>query len=132
MIRVLRGTNLLLRHEEALMELCMSHTADDKSWDSCVVTSIHSYDDNQTVGDEATTPLCIASDDEAGCLLTAIWGEENLLLVENGLTSGADGALMSEEQQMPETKAIAPWSSRSSPSGTYAHNTKTNKIEKID
>jgi hypothetical protein len=134
MIRVLRGSNVLQQHEDALMEICMSDSADDKSWESCVITSVHSYDENQVFEDEKMTLLCAESEDETGCLLTAIWGEESLVSVEEPSNSGEDEKFSSEEQQSPKKSPmeVAPWSSRSSPSGTYAHNPKTSKIERID
>jgi hypothetical protein len=117
------------------MEICMSDTTDDKSWENCVISSVHSYDDTLFFEDAEMTSMCVESDDEAGCLLTAIWGEENLFSVEEQSNFSENEKLSSEEQQqLPNNSLneVAPWSSRSSPSGTYAHDTKTGKIQRID
>jgi hypothetical protein len=127
-IRVLRGTDLLQRHEDALMELCMNPTGDESSWGSCVLTSIYSFEDNEKDEEEAGILPCVASEDESECLLTAIWGEEHLFMVEEG-SIAISGELASEEQQLSfepqEPKDSAPWGSRSLTSGTYDPNSKS-------
>jgi len=108
-IRVLRGTNLLKRHEDALMELCMS-PVDESSWDSCVLKSVYSYVDHEKEDLDNLTEPCDANDDETECLLTAIWGEEHLFMKEEYLT----GEVNSESRQPNDS----PWSYRVSSSGT--------------
>jgi hypothetical protein len=77
----------------------MSPTGDESSWDSCVLTSVYSYVENEKEEEEIAATPCDASEDEAECLLTAIWGEEHLFMMEEGYTDGFNGEVASEEQQ---------------------------------
>lgn len=55
---------------------------DESSWESCVLKSVYSYVDHEKEDLDNQTESCDANKDETECLLTAIWGEEHLLLKE--------------------------------------------------
>ena len=131
MILIVRGTDISQRHEKALIELCVSPYGTEESWDSCITSIVGApYDDSEN--EEGTTPQC--SDDGSECLLDALydmWDEDISSSTEE--PNGLNGGLKPEEQpEQQQQKAAAPWSSRSSPSGTYVLNPRTRKLERID
>lgn len=128
-IRVARGSDVRERHELALVELCI--VGDDARADECI-TAIYRQDDDvgflaaAADGDMAASSPC-EEDDGTECMLDAMWGD------------WSEGLMDAEEEEKTEVpkeeggkKKVAPWSSRSSPSGTYVRNPKTGKMENID
>ena len=112
------------KSELALVELCI--VGDDAATADCIDKIyadddfIDGYDDNMAGCDE---------DDDAECMLDAMWDTWS-----EGVPSPIDSEeeVMKEEDDKPKKKKVAPWSSRSSPSGTYVRDPKTGKMVNID
>mmetsp|Transcript_9625 Transcript_9625/g.15933 ORF Transcript_9625/g.15933 Transcript_9625/m.15933 type:complete len:290 (+) Transcript_9625:101-970(+) len=121
-ICVARGTDVMERHELALVELCI--IGDDAATSDCI-DKIYA-DDDFIVGD--VDMVGCDEDDGAECLLDAMWDTWSEV-VPSAIDSEEE---MKEEEDKPKKKKVAPWSSRSSPSGTYVRDPKTGKMVNID
>lgn len=117
------------RHEMALVELCI--LGDDIATNNCI-SKIYATDDavyipteGDMIGDGGELVPCLDEDTE--CMLNTIWDDWT-----DGLPSLVGGEEGNEEKVKVETKKVAPWSSRSSPSGTYVRDPKTGKMVNID
>lgn len=119
-IRVARGSDLMERHELALVELCI--IGDDAATAECI-SSIYQDEIPMVEGSEMMTEC----DDEAECMLDSMWD-----VWSDGLPSS--GATEEEEtiDEEPKKKKVQPWASRSSGSGTYVRDPKTGKMVNID
>jgi len=122
-IKVIRGTNVIEDHETALVDLCILPEGDkDSNMVKCIETLYQSEYDV-----EDTTGPANCGDADTECMLdtmVGIWGDE--LGVEE--TS-------SENEEKPgegKKKRPPPWSSRSSPSGTFVRDPKTGKLINLD
>lgn len=128
-VRVARGNDVMERHEMALVDLCL--LGDDGAED-CIEAIYNIEADNYLVnGDEEIIP-CDPDDDDAECMLDSMWGSWSEGLGETPVSDGdedEDGEAKVEEKKKPK---VAPWSSRSSGSGTYVRNPATGKMENID
>jgi hypothetical protein len=126
-LRVLRGTNVMEQHEIAMMDLCMLD-GDDKDMQSCL-DSIHNHEISSDIKEPSESFDC---DDEENCLLDsmyAMWDDE----LKESTSSTTESEKQSKEAEETEIKKDpAPWSSRSSPSGTYELNPNTGKLENVD
>lgn len=118
-IRVARGSDVMERHELSLVELCI--VGDEAATADCI-TSIYAADEVYISGD-GDMAMC-DEDDGTECMLDSIWSDWSDGLVEN--------EEVKEEEVKEEKKKVAPWSSRSSPSGTYVRDPKTGKLVNID
>ena len=123
-ICVARGTDVMARHELALVELCI--VGDDAATADCI-DKIYA-DDDFVDGDDDNMAGC-DEDGDAECMLDAMWDTWS-----EGVPSAIDSEeeVMKEEDDKPKKKKVAPWSSRSSPSGTYVRDPKTGKMVNID
>jgi len=122
-LKMARGTDVMERHESALVDLCIIDV--DTDVDNCI-NEINTY--GMDFAEDELTAGC--GDEETECLLDQMykdWGDE---MAEVG-SAGANGETKSEEEET-KPKRPAPWSSRSSPSGTFVRNPKTGKMENID
>ena len=119
-IRVARGSDVMKRHELALVELCI--IGDDAATAECI-SSIYQDEIPMVEGSEMMTEC----DDEAECMLDSMWD-----VWSDGLPSS--GATEEEEtiDEEPKKKKVQPWASRSSGSGTYVRDPKTGKMVNID
>jgi len=117
-VRVARGSDVKERHELALVELCI--VGDDDSAAKSI-TAIYNSDDDIFEGD-----IIECRDAETDCLLDSIWEcwSDGLPIQENDQDENKDAKKVK--------KKVAPWSSRSSPSGTYIRDPKTGKMVNID
>lgn len=108
------------RHELALVELCI--VGDDATTADCISSIYAAEDDIYLAGDD-NVATC-DDDDETECMLDSMWSDwsynESIEEVEK------------TEEVEKKPKKSQPWSSRSSPSGTYVRNPKTGKLENID
>lgn len=121
-ISVARGTDVMARHESALVDLCVLPTGSEQAVDDCV-TAIHQMGwDDEDDEDDAAMPC---DEDDSECLLENMWDMWAEDLPEQTKAKEED---VEEEDTAPKP---APWSSRSSPSGTYVRNPKTGKMENI-
>ncbi len=111
------------RHESALVDLCILPEGEfdirDKNIETCIETMYKAgYEIDDT---EGVSQGC--DDDDLECMfdqMTYLWDDEyNFGNAENkkdGKENGQDGGAFAKKD---EVKKPAPWSSRSSPSGTF-------------
>lgn len=129
-IQIARGTNILERHESTIVDLCSVAGTDDKEVLECVVDFLaggydYDYDaveDDNDGGDETECDY----DEDAEFLIDGmmnLWADE---LPPPSTTTGIT------EQSVKKTAKPKPWSSRSSPSGTWVRDPKTGKMRNID
>ena len=124
-IRVARGSDVLERHEMALVDLCV--LGEDPEVVECINTINSAYfvgegDDIAADGDMATDCL----DSETECMLDNMW---------EMWTEGLPVKNFEEEkieEIKVEKKKIQPWASRSSGSGTWVRDPQTGEMRNID
>ena len=124
-IQVARGTNVLERHESTIVDVCSGAGANEKEVEECVVDFLAGgYDyDGDVVESEGSE---CDDDDGAECLIDDmmnLWADE---LPPPSTTTGITA------QTVQKTSKPKPWSSRSSPSGTWVRDPKTGKMRNID
>jgi hypothetical protein len=98
----------------------MTPGANDKQVEECLTTIMAGE-----IFDEKEEPEMMDCDDEDECLLDnmyAMWAEDMPSVSKP----------KAEEQEPKEEPTIQPWSSRSSPSGTYARDPATGKMKRLD
>jgi hypothetical protein len=146
---VARGTEVLANHETALVNLCSDNPGaqDDKAVEECVVAYLKDAyalddgnDDNYNgmdingmdINDDKDTTRTAnsndCSDSEMECMIdsmNAMWAND--LPLSNTSTEGITNAA-----ELPKAAKVKPWSSRSSPSGTYVRDPKTGQMRNID
>lgn len=122
-IKVVRGTNVMSEHETTLIEQCLlEDEGKNEDIEKCIEVlykSGYEVDDD----DEDVSTACDDSDVE--CMLDQmynVWDEDEF----------TQSKAATEEKETVEKKKPAPWSSRSSPSGTYVRDPKTGKMINID
>lgn len=124
MIKVIRGSDIMMKHESAIIDLCTG-PAVDKDVDKCIEL-LYKADY------EMKEDVSISSDDgdftdnDAESMLNQMfdmWGEES------GVKTSKEDESTSEDKNK---KQPAPWSSRSSPSGTFVRDPTTGKLVNID
>lgn len=123
-IFVARGTNVESEHDTALVDICTFNEGLDSQIEECIV-GLNRYD--YDFDDEEPTVDC--GDDDSECLIDQMygsWGDE--------MSEFADKADIDEgaTEEQPAKKKPAPWSSRSSPSGTFVRDPKTGEMRNID
>ena len=114
-----------------LVDICTFNEGLDAEIEECIV-GLNSYemsfgDDDMKEAEEECDP------DDTDCLLDQMygsWGDEMSGLIDTGDKTTKDGAPEMEEN--PKKPKIAPWSSRSSPSGTFVRDPKSGKMRNID
>ena len=126
-LRVARGTNVLEEHEQALVELCSDPTLDGKESEECIVSFLRDGYSLDTNGEVPVESDVDQMETEAEVDLVAnmydMWNEDMGL---NTPQTNSDDS--EEERPQPAAK---PWSSRSSPSGTYVRDPKTGAMRNI-
>lgn len=122
-LRVARGTDVMSRHETALVDLCtLPDNLRDPASEKCIDAL---FNEGYAMPDD-DVECSLENDDDSECMVDTlynIWGEED------------DYGIEKEEEvpkELPKKKKVYPWASRSSPSGTYVRNPKTGKLENID
>jgi len=126
-IQVVRGTNVLERHESAVVDLCNLSQETEKEVEDCVVSFIsggYDYDDDDDDSEDKAN--CPGDED---CLI-----DDMMNLWANELPLPPTTSVMTDPTENERTvkKPPKPWSSRSSPSGTWARDPKTGKMRNID
>ena len=128
-IRVARGSDVMEHHEMALVELCI--LGDDADTADCI-SSIYAADDIDVYMTGDSEMAICDEDDGSECMLDSMWGSnmwgEGLVESEEEKESDAK----EEEATTEKKKKVAPWSSRSSGSGTYVRDPQTGKMVNID
>lgn len=119
-IRVARGSDVMERHELALVELCI--IGDDASTEECI-SSIYAEDVDVYATGDSDMAMC-DEDDGTECMLDSMWSDWSF--------EGKKEEEVEGEEIVEQKKKVAPWSSRSSGSGTYVRDPKTGKLVNID
>jgi hypothetical protein len=121
-IRIARGSDILERHETALVDLCV--LGEDEDTVECI-NNINSYENMYFDGDEMAVDC--QEDDEAECMINSMW---------ETWTEGLPMPKFEDDEEVEEPKEqkkkVAPWASRSSGSGTYVRDPSTGKLINID
>jgi hypothetical protein len=123
-LTIARGTDVLDKHEAALVYLCSSPGGSDKEVEGCIVDFIkEGYDLGSNYDEDVDMEDC--GDEDTDCLIDNmynLWAED---LPPPTTPIGSEGEEESAEK-------IKPWSSRSSPSGTYVRDPATGEMKNID
>lgn len=123
-LKIIRGTDVMAEHETTLVEQCMlEDEGKAENIEKCIEAL---YEADYKIDDKEEVIACDDSDIE--CMLDQmynIWDEVN----KNGEYTEKEE---SEEKTNKKKQKPAPWSSRSSPSGTFIRDPKTGKMRNID
>lgn len=120
-------------HERALVDLCSGDGSSDDEVEQCVLDFLtQGYDAGSPGSDVGNEEECSLEEDGVDCLLDgmhSMWAEDMAVLpvppVSNGAQDGEDP--LSNQNSKPK-----PWSSRSSPSGTFVRDPVTGEMKNID
>jgi hypothetical protein len=138
--RVARGSRVLEDHEHALVELCRNPDgglgASEEQMEQCVNAFVQStYDDFDDASAPVSVECQVVDGDEdplsADCLLDSMYS----MWAEDGVPAAAlaPSHPTPDDSSSSRTKAkVKPWSSRSSPSGTYVRDPATGKLKNLD
>lgn len=128
-VKVVRGSNVMQLHESAIVDMCTTQSAEEKEMEDCMMTYFSSGYDMEEDGDDYEQDATVAALLEN---MEDVWAEE---MPESDIV--LDELVDVEESKDPEEAAeplepkARPWSSRSSPSGTFVRNPQTGKMENI-
>jgi hypothetical protein len=120
-IRIARGSDVMERHESALVDLCI--IGEDPNTAECI-NAIHSQERFSYIEDDVV--MDCQEDDDTECMLDSLW---------DTWTEGLPIKTLEEENAVEKQevkKKVAPWSSRSSPSGTWVRDPATGEMRNID
>lgn len=126
-LRLARGSDVLERHEKSIVDLCQTPGASDREVDECMASFIAAGYDYEVVADGDEDEVECMEDDDTECILDNmmnIWAEE---LPPPPTTSGITDTSGETSATKPK-----PWSSRSSPSGTFVRDPVTGEMRNID
>ena len=123
-IYVARGTNVQSEHDTALVDICTFNEGLDSQIEECIV-GLNTYD----YGFEDEEPTIDCGDDDSECLIDQMYGSWGDEMAEFSNKADIDDDVTEEQ---PAKKKPAPWSSRSSPSGTFVRDPKTGEMRNID
>jgi len=152
-IQVARGTDVFERHEIAVVDICSISESSDSDVEDCVVTFLtDGYYEDIGGSDSSSTAATIDSKDEIAKVEGD--GSDDDDDDDTETEAGADGLIDSmmnmwvEDDDLPlppttsgitdssnqqnTNKKPKPWSSRSSPSGTWVRDPKTGQMRNID
>lgn len=123
-LTIARGTDVMAKHDEFLVELCSSNGMSDKEVEGSITNYLAEgyYDDTQETNDN----IGAANDSEGEQMMDNMfnmWAEE--LPPPPTFSEGM-------EQPKETAEKIKPWSSRSSPSGTFVRDPVTGEMKNID
>jgi hypothetical protein len=126
-LSVARGTDVMERHESALVDLCSFPGSNDKEVEGCIVDFIKDgYNLDRDDDDGAEVSEC--GDEDVECLI-----DDMMNMWADDLPPPSPSINSSEGSEPVEaTKMAKPWSSRSSPSGTYVRDPVTGEMKNID
>jgi len=124
-LKIVRNTDVLAQHEKALVDICILPEGEGK--DSNLGKCIEAlYQSDYDIDDSDGAGSCLDTDTE--CMLDTMldtWGEELDVMA-------GERAVEVVEDEVKKVKKPAPWSSRSSGSGTYVLDPKTRKMINLD
>ena len=127
-MRLARGTPVLADHEKAIVEICSNPDKSDVEVEECVTDFLREgyYTESSTNGsaqDENDSPESSTEDDDDMLdNMFNMWAED----------LPATPAAPAEPKPTQEKSKPKPWSSRSSPSGTFVRDPRTGKMRNID
>ena len=124
-IQVVRGTNVLERHESMIVDLCSVAGVGDKEVEDCVVDFLSGGYDYEDDAVESDSEEC-EKDNDGECLIDDmmnLWADE---IQAPSTTTGIT------KESVTKASKPKPWSSRSSGSGTWVRDPKTGKMRNID
>ena len=130
-LSIARATDVLEKHEEFLVELCSSNGPSDKE----VEGNIQKYLSEGYYDVECPTDIGTDDDEDDEDDIVADGGDDlvgdmyNLWAEELPPPPPIDG---NNEQPRETAEKIKPWSSRSSPSGTFVRDPVTGEMKNID
>ena len=121
----MRGTNVLERHESAIVDMCNMSGASEKEVEDCVVDFLSGGYDILLSDNEFDSTESVNKDDSEVLIddMMNLWANEvPLPPTTSGITDQVNNG----------AKKPKPWSSRSSGSGTWVRDPKTGKMRNID
>jgi hypothetical protein len=134
-LQVRRGTTVVVDHEAALTELCANPDTSDAETEQCVLEYLQGgYSDNDYLLDDTSNDM-VECDNEQECLLDnmqSMWAEDDIDAVENA--NGAKSQTKGSGTTAPSNATVTtpkPWSSRTSPSGTFVRDPATRQMRNI-
>jgi hypothetical protein len=128
-LRLARGTDVLTDHEDAVVELCSNPQQTDIQIEECVVDFLQAgyYNEADASSTDAGDDAEKGEEGDDGDILNNIF----TMWAEDLPTSAAIGK-DTEGINVEEKSKTKPWSSRSSPSGTWVRDPVTGKMKNID
>ena len=126
---VLRGSDVLDKHEATLLDLCLLPEGQGKdiAVEQCIET-LYKADYDFGNGETSINDNNVCDDDDTECMIDSMFD-----MWESEMDELRDVVQQKEgEDDAKEIKKPAPWSSRSSPSGTFVRDPKTGKMVNID
>lgn len=126
---VLRGSDVLDKHEATLLDLCLLPEGQGKdiAVEQCIET-LYKADYDFGNGETSINDNNVCDDDDTECMIDSMFD-----MWESEMDELRDVVQQKEgEDDTKEIKKPAPWSSRSSPSGTFVRDPKTGKMVNID
>ncbi|KAG7346664.1 PDZ domain containing protein [Nitzschia inconspicua] len=127
-MQIVRGTNILERHETAIVDMCNMSGASEKEVENCVVDFLSGgYDLADDEEDDNSAQFDLIEDDSEDLIgdMYSLWADEvPLPPTTSGITDQANADTRSKKPK--------PWSSRSSGSGTWVRDPRTGQMRNID
>jgi hypothetical protein len=126
-LQVARGTDVLDEHEKVVIEIC-SNGSTDKEIEQCVIDYLslgENYEDE---------PKAKSDSDENGAASNADFDQlDNVFnMWAEDLPGGPQSATSEKLPSEQPAATVKPWSSRSSPSGTFVRDPVTGKMKNVD
>jgi hypothetical protein len=151
-IQVARGTDVLERHEQAVVDICSISETGDKDVEDCVVNFLADgyYEDiggsrsgssssTRSKGDNDESTTGTVNSDESKDDIDNVDADEliddmfNLWVAEDDLpVPPTNSGIVDSNSGQQQNQKPKPWSSRSSPSGTFVRDPKTGQMKNID
>lgn len=123
-VRLARGTSALEDHEAAVVDLCSRPDKSDTEVEECVTDFLQAGYFAQDEDDNETEEAAVSSGDDSMLDdMFSMWAED--------LPATPAKPAVDSDKDIKPTKP-KPWSSRSSPSGTFVRDPKTGKMRNID
>jgi len=116
-------------HENALVELCMTPGANDDQVEECLTTIMAGayLDDDADTSKDDSDEVIMGCDNEEECLLDSLY----LMWEEDMPAPVKKSNDMEFDNESGQQETIAPWNSRSSPSGTYQRDPATGEMKRM-
>lgn len=128
-LKLARGTTVVEDHEQAIVDLCGNEDQSESEAEQCVLDFLKSgydyandSDDSMETGDDVDAADNAAEEEDLVGNMYSMWNEDM-------------PAASPKPEPIPASEAasvVKPWSSRSSPSGTFIRDPTTGKMKNID